>query len=277
MPGESSLKRLSARSRRTRGLRVIPFAIGLVMSLFVAPPASAAEPEYAAVAFSESLKTLREGFGPTANDAFAVALNACLGYARQHQNEYYTDCAPYGWVRNGYIGFAASGRAPRELDWGWGSGWGHTSEEAARQSAATCARWGGGGPGKAPCLQVGGSPFRSRSYNPNSPTSGGGSTLARWRTAPLPPTDLTATMINPTTIRLSWHVHRSDVMTPPSAWEINNGNVSRRASPGSVVYDWKVRPNEYMCFHVRGVNDVGRSWWEPNVSPWYRCAGRIPY
>jgi Domain of unknown function (DUF4189) len=259
-------------SSRWRLIGALVVTLGLVIPLGVVWPASAAQQSYAAVAFSPSLKALREGYGATANDAQTVALNACLRYAAEHQAEYYNDCAPFAWVRNGFVGFAASGRAPRELDWAWGSGWGRTAEEAAANSAEICRSWGGGGEGKAPCLQVGGSPFPTPVFDAGAATEGGRPTI-QWATAPLPPTDLVVEMPDPTTIRLTWVSRNSDVFNPPSAWEINNGEETRSVTPQTTTYDWVVSPNAYMCVKVRAVNDVGASWWEPNVDPWYRCAG----
>ncbi|MCU1667744.1 MAG: hypothetical protein JWP40_671 [Blastococcus sp.] len=262
--------------RRGRVVGSLVVACGLAIPLGVVWPASAAEQSYAAVAFSPSLKALREGFGATANDAQAVALNACLAYAAGHQADYYKDCAPFAWVHNGFVGFASSGRAPRELDWAWGSGWGHTADQAVANSGDVCRSWGGGKAGRAACIQVGGSPFRSHVYDVNAPTEGGGPTV-QWRTAPLPPRDLVVKMVNSTTIRLRWTPVSADVFSPPSSWEISNGDVTRSVTPQTATYDWTVLPDQYMCFKVRGVNDVGASWWEPNVDPWYRCAGSRSY
>jgi hypothetical protein len=227
---------------------------------------------YAAIAFSESLKALREGFGGSAAGAEAVALNACLRYAQAHLSSYYKDCAPYGWVRNGWVAFASSGRAPRELDWGWGSGWGGSSSSAAQGAITTCRAEGGGKPGEAACIQVGGSPFRSRSYNANAPTTGGPSTV-KWHTAPLPPVNVSATAISSSAIRLTWLDYYSNVMTTASGYQVNNGVVSRYASSGSTSFTWRsLKPGTYMCFKVRAYNSVGHSWWAPNKSPWYICA-----
>jgi hypothetical protein len=245
-------------------------AIALAASGTTAPAASAAPPEsYAAVAFSPSLKALREGFGTTAEDAQIVALNACLQYA-QTQSEYYNDCAPFAWVRNGWVGFASHGVAPRELDAAFGGGWGHTSSEAAGDAEQTCLDWDAT---PAPeCIQVGGSPFRSQVHDETSETTGGVPTIT-WTTAPLPPVALEVKALNSSTIRLTWQIRNSDVFTGRSGFEISNGDQSRFAQPDETSWDWAyLAPGTYMCFKVRAINGVGNSWWEPNADPWYRCA-----
>lgn len=245
-------------------------AVALAASSTTAPAASATPPEsYAAVAFSPSLKALREGFGATAEDAQIVALNACLQYART-QPEYYNDCAPFAWVRNGWVGFASHGVASRELDVAFGGGWGHTRPEAASDAERTCLNWDA--TASPACIQVGGSPFRSQLYDETSEATGGVPTID-WTTAPLPPVALEVSALNSSTIRLTWEVRNSDVFTGRSGFEISNGEVSRFSQPDETSWDWAyLAPGTYMCFKVRAVNGVGSSWWEPNVEPWYRCA-----
>lgn len=255
----------------------ILITLGLGVLVDAIPSASAASQatapqSYAAVAFSPSLKALREGFGSSAADAETVALNACLRYAAANESSYYKDCAVYEWVRNGWVAFASSGRAPRQLDWAWGAKFGATSAVAAAAAVSNCEAWGGGKPGEAACIQVGGSPFRSPSYDPSAPTTGGPSTL-NWTTAPLPPVNLTATAISSSTIRLTWEDPTSSEMTGASGYEINNGVVSRYAQNNATSWDWgNLNPGTYMCFKVRAFNGVGDSWWAPNQSPWYVCA-----
>jgi uncharacterized protein DUF4189 len=234
---------------------------------------------FMALAFSPSLKALREGPGATALDAQAVALNACLRYAST-QTEYYNDCAPYGWVRGGYIALSSSGRAPRELDWAWAVGWGTTSDEALQKALDACKSAGGGGPGKAACTKVGGSPFAS--YPLSTPVSGGylppnwNQGPNGWQTAPLPRTDLSVQWIstNPPIMRITWRNPPLFAQSAPEVIEINNGNETRTVGPTNNSFDWDNggNPRNWMCIHIRATNQKGASWWEPNSPPWYRCA-----
>jgi len=249
---------------------IVTFVMVVVVSMVVAEQAAAATPpqSYAAVAFSPSLKILRAGFGSSAPEAEMAALNACLGDARGRSG-YYKDCAAYGWVRNGWVGFARQERAPRQLDWAWGSGWGHTASRAQQAATRTCLSFDRAA--DPVCTGVGSSPFRSHAYNSAAETTGGRPTVT-WTTAPLPPSDLRVFAISPNGIRLTWRNAASNVQTDESGFQVSNGDDYRYTRKDVTSWDWTgLRPGQYMCFRVRAFNGVGNSRWEPEGSPWYRC------
>ena len=86
---------------------------------------------------------------------------------------------------------------------------------------------------------------------------------------PAAPSNLTVTAVDPHDIRLNWQ----DNSDNETGFEINNGVVSKKAGPNSTTYTWGgLAPGTYMCFKIRAYNSAGDSAWEPNVSPYYRCA-----
>jgi len=87
--------------------------------------------------------------------------------------------------------------------------------------------------------------------------------------APAAPSNLAVTAVDPHDIKLTWRDNSSD----EAGFEINNGVVSRNAGANNTTYTWGgLAPGTYMCFKIRSYNNAGSSAWEPNVSPWYRCA-----
>jgi hypothetical protein len=83
-----------------------------------------------------------------------------------------------------------------------------------------------------------------------------------------PPSNLTATAVDPNDIRLNWQ-YSGDNQT---GFEINNGVMSRYAGSDSTSYTWGgLAPGTYMCFKIRAYNSTGDSAWYPDFSPWYVC------
>ena len=94
-------------------------------------------------------------------------------------------------------------------------------------------------------------------------------TFAVTPATPAAPSNLTATADDSQHIRLNWR----DNSNNESGFEINNGVVSRKVGANSTTYTWGgLTPGTYMCFRIRAYNSAGDSAWEPDVSPWYRCA-----
>jgi hypothetical protein len=85
---------------------------------------------------------------------------------------------------------------------------------------------------------------------------------------PAAPTNLTVTPTAPSAVRLTW----TDNSSNESGFEINNGVTSRLVKANRISYTWgSLKPNTYMCFHIRAYNSAGDSSWDPNVSPYYVC------
>jgi hypothetical protein len=86
--------------------------------------------------------------------------------------------------------------------------------------------------------------------------------------APVAPSNLTVTAVDPHDIRLNWQDNSSN----EAGFEINNGVISMNSGAGSTSYNWGgLAPRTYMCFRIRAYNSAGDSAWDPNVSPWYVC------
>jgi hypothetical protein len=85
---------------------------------------------------------------------------------------------------------------------------------------------------------------------------------------PPAPTNMTATPISPTVIRLQW----TDNSATEDGFTIHNGATSRNVSAGTTTYDWDgLTPNTYMCFRVRSYNMIGVSAYSPTAEPGWAC------
>lgn len=85
---------------------------------------------------------------------------------------------------------------------------------------------------------------------------------------PAAPTNLTATPINSSTIRLRW----TDNSTGEDGFTIYNGVTSRDVGANTTTYDWDgLVPGTYMCFKVRSHYVLGVSAYHPADPDWV-CA-----
>jgi hypothetical protein len=83
------------------------------------------------------------------------------------------------------------------------------------------------------------------------------------------PTDLTATAISPTTIRLQW----TDNSTEEDGFTVINGVTSKDVGADSTTYDWTgLLPATYTCFKVRAYNSSGVSSYHPAGEMDWVCA-----
>ncbi|NUT05308.1 MAG: protein kinase [Hamadaea sp.] len=96
-----------------------------------------------------------------------------------------------------------------------------------------------------------------------SPVSGGGAT-------PLgAPTNLTATPISASTIRLRW----ADKSTAEGGFTVINGNTSKNVAANTTTYDWTgLTPDTRTCFKVRAYNASGVSAYFPAAQNDWICA-----
>jgi hypothetical protein len=77
---------------------------------------------------------------------------------------------------------------------------------------------------------------------------------------PDPPSGLTATPVDPTTVQLTW----TDLSTNETAFEIDDGQVTRTAPADAQELVWDgLAPGLQACFRVRAVGNAGASSWEP--------------
>ena len=88
-------------------------------------------------------------------------------------------------------------------------------------------------------------------------------------TPPAAPKNLTATPIDPHTIRLQW----SDGSANEDGFTINNALTSRNVRTGTTTYDWDGMPAAYYsCFKVRAYNSSGESEYYPAAAMDWVCA-----
>jgi hypothetical protein len=102
--------------------------------------------------------------------------------------------------------------------------------------------------------------------NPGSPRGGGAA-------SPSAPTNLTATPVSATAIRLRW----TDTSTDESGFTILNGATSNNAGANATTYTWNgLAPDTRMCFKVRAYNAVGVSAYHPAAQQDWVCATSLP-
>ncbi|MGH3697559.1 MAG: DUF4189 domain-containing protein [Pseudonocardiaceae bacterium] len=98
----------------------------LVVALFPATPANAAQREYGSIAYSGSTAIAAVGFAGSMNDAALTAIEQC------HAQGGASDCAAYGWFYQGYGAFAHGSGTE------WGFGWGTNAGYAASYAMQYC-------------------------------------------------------------------------------------------------------------------------------------------
>jgi hypothetical protein len=83
------------------------------------------------------------------------------------------------------------------------------------------------------------------------------------------PSNLTATPISATTIRLQW----TDNSANENGFTVVNGATSRNAGANTTTYDWDgLAPATYTCFKVRSYNSSGASAYDPAAQQDWICA-----
>ncbi|WP_432994260.1 protein kinase domain-containing protein [Dactylosporangium sp. CA-233914] len=87
--------------------------------------------------------------------------------------------------------------------------------------------------------------------------------------APAVPSNLTATPLSATTIRLNW----TDNSGNETGFTVINGSTSRNAGANATTYTWDgLAPDTYMCFKVRAFNAAGPSAYYPAAQQDWVCA-----
>jgi hypothetical protein len=93
--------------------------------------------------------------------------------------------------------------------------------------------------------------------------------VALTQSVPAMPTDLTATAVSATKVRLRWTDNAND----ETGFEVSNGVETHSLAANGAGYDWGgLRPGTSMCFKLRAVNAAGPSPWYPDVPPFVVCA-----
>jgi serine/threonine-protein kinase len=132
----------------------------------------------------------------------------------------------------------------------------------------TTFEWTGLLPGTHTCFKV-------RAYNSSGVSSYYPTAEPDWVCAtsldgsgPPAPTDLTATPVGPTAIRLQW----TDTSTSEEGFTIHNGVTFINVGANTLTYEWDgLAPNTYMCFRVRSYNMAGVSAFAPSGEPGWAC------
>ncbi|WP_230689698.1 protein kinase domain-containing protein [Catellatospora paridis] len=117
-------------------------------------------------------------------------------------------------------------------------------------------------------------PAASPSATNLAPSSGAASPAPRSGASPKPsartaslatPSNLTATPISASTIRLRW----KDTSSGEGGFTVINGNTSRDVAADTTTYDWTgLSPATRMCFKVRAFDSAGVSDYHPTANDW---------
>jgi serine/threonine protein kinase len=108
-----------------------------------------------------------------------------------------------------------------------------------------------------------------RATNPTSVTGTSSSTRADGAASPSAPTNLTATPVSATTIRLRW----TDNSNNESGFTVIDGTTSRNTGANATTYDWYgLTPDTHTCFKVRAYNASGVSAYSPTAQQDWACA-----
>jgi len=114
--------------------------------------------------------------------------------------------------------------------------------------------------------------FKVRAYNSSGVSSYYPTSESDWvcttslpGTGPAAPTNLTATPVSPSTIRLQW----MDNSTDEEGFTLYNGATSRNVGAGTTTYEWDgLAAGTYMCFKVRSYRWTGVSAYVPADPDW---------
>jgi tRNA A-37 threonylcarbamoyl transferase component Bud32 len=90
---------------------------------------------------------------------------------------------------------------------------------------------------------------------------------------PAMPTNLTATPVSASTIRLRW----TDNSTDENGFTVTNGFMSQNTGANATTFDWGgLTPGARMCFRVRSFNAAGVSAFDPTPPQPPVCAASLP-
>jgi Domain of unknown function (DUF4189) len=124
--------------------RLAPAAfLALAPLILTANPANAVSqgPTYGALAFSASVEIWEVNMAaPSREEAQREVLNHCIS-ASQGDPDYRNDCRAAIWVYNGYVALVYQRTDPRQIT-AWGTGWGHTSDQALSAAKDVCSQHG---------------------------------------------------------------------------------------------------------------------------------------
>jgi hypothetical protein len=105
---------------------------------------------YRAMGFSESIAMgatvigntsgAFDGSGTTKQAAIKNMLASCQGFGRNWPKIFRNDCRALVWSRDGYVAV----RWQESRNWPYGSGWGHTAQQALDSAGSVCARYNRG-------------------------------------------------------------------------------------------------------------------------------------
>ncbi|GAA3288755.1 protein kinase [Dactylosporangium vinaceum] len=118
--------------------------------------------------------------------------------------------------------------------------------------------------------------FKVRAFNATGPSPYFPAAQQDWvctttqaGTGPTPPSNLSATALSATAIRLQW----TDNSPDESGFTVINGTLSRTVTAGVTSYTWDgLAPGTYMCFKVRAYNPSGVSAYTPTAQESWACA-----
>ncbi|WVK89633.1 protein kinase [Dactylosporangium sp. AC04546] len=87
-------------------------------------------------------------------------------------------------------------------------------------------------------------------------------------TGPAAPSNLSATPVNATAVRLQWTDNSGD----ETGFTVINGSASRNTGANATSYTWDgLAPGTYMCFKVRAYNAAGVSAYAPSAQDSWAC------
>lgn len=137
-----------------------------VVNLFgTADVASAADEQYEAVSYAQSVSQAQTVAGNSPDEAKNLALNLCQQFASKYPG-YKNDCVVAAWVHNGWVMLVGDNANDGQLGGAFGSGWGHTQDGARQEAVGVCKNYGG-----TQCNDISGA--QTPAYDPNQPTTGG--------------------------------------------------------------------------------------------------------
>ncbi len=133
---------------------------------------------------------------------------------------------------------------------------------------ATTYNWDGLAPDSYVCFKV--RAFNAAGSSAYAPAAQGNWVCATTLpgTGPAAPSNLTATPVGPTTIRLQW----TDNSDNENGFTVINGSASRNTNANATSYSWDgLMPGTYMCFKVRAFDDAGVSAYSPAAQDTWAC------
>jgi 3',5'-cyclic AMP phosphodiesterase CpdA len=89
---------------------------------------------------------------------------------------------------------------------------------------------------------------------------------------PAAPTNVTATAINATTVRVAWTDNATNEQGFRVSDNVTTTLVGQNPSQGYTYFDYPTNPSTWECFHVQAFNSAGSSAW----SPWSACLTTPP-